>query len=143
MLANTLNYLDSAASSLNLGLGRLTEFMSFNRQGFGKVSITQNLDAVLKLTNQPGYAKGLEIDHASGVKKFKVAKVDKGIDLSAQRRKTTLGQASLQGHLTAFEAGLDPATGAGVLAFVTFTCGLSGSRSMTTTNALFAMSRTV
>jgi hypothetical protein len=143
MLANKLNNLDSAASSLNFGLGRLTEFVGFNRQGFGKVSITEDLDAVLKLTYQPGYAKGLQINYASGIKKFQIAKVDKGIDLSAQWRKATFGQASLQRHLATFETRLNPSTGAGILALVSFTCGLAGSRSMTTTNALFAMSRTV
>jgi hypothetical protein len=139
MLASNLNNLDSAAGGFNLSLGRLTEFVSFNRQGFGQISITQDLDTVFELTDQSGNTKGLKIYHTARIKKFQVAEIDKGIDLSAQRRKTTLGQASLQWHLATFETGFNPASGAGILAFVALTGSFSGSRPVTAANAFFTM----
>jgi hypothetical protein len=52
MLANKLNNLDSAASSFDLSLGRLAELMCFNRQGLGQLTISQDLNTILKLANQ-------------------------------------------------------------------------------------------
>jgi hypothetical protein len=143
MLANNLKNLDSAASGLDLGLGRLTKLMGFYRQSFAKLSISKNFDAIPELTNQPGLTKRLEIDHTSGIKQFQVTEVNKGIDRTAQRSKTALWQAPLERHLAAFETGLDAPAGASILTFMPLTRSFSGSGSVAASNTFFAVCRTV
>jgi hypothetical protein len=140
MLANNLNDLYGATGSFNLGLGRLAELVSFDSQGFGQFSITENLDTILEITDQTGFAKGFKVNNATGIEKFKVTQVNQGINRTGQRSKAAFGQTALQGHLTTLKAWLDATTGASILTFMAFTGRFTLAGTLATTDTLFTMS---
>lgn len=99
--------------------------MRFDGKWLGQIAISEDLQTVLDSPNQPSIEKRFNIDAASSLKNFQLTDIDESVFLAGQRSKTTLGQTTLHGHLTAFKTGLDAAATTGLLTLMSLGCSLT------------------
>jgi hypothetical protein len=136
MLFTTSNNLDFTASRFNLLLRSLAELVCFNSQSFVEIAIREDLDPILKLSDQASLTESFQIHNGTSFKQIlQVAQINQDINLPVQGSKAALGQTTLKGHLSTFKAWLNTATTASILALMTFAGGLTGTGASSATDA--------
>src|SRR3954453_17628716 len=132
-----------AAGLFDLLDGRLGSACNFERDLSLELAIGQNANAVLRATDDAGSLQSSRIDRCLRVQ---LAGIDGSLDACERYDdivgcedvgEATLRQATVEGHLTAFEA-FNGNTRTGLLTLYTTTTGLAGARANTAAEALAA-----
>src|SRR6267142_5691207 len=125
---------DGATSGFDHSLGACRGADALEGDLLGQFTRFDDLDDFCKFANKARLLEREQIDFISG-QTLQVRQSDFGVVLERLGLESTLGQATLQRHLTAFEAHLVVAARTRLLTFVTATGGLAQARTDATTDA--------
>src|SRR5574343_1924272 len=123
-----------AAGSLDGRLGTCGGTDASQLDGLGDFTGLDDLDHFCQFGHETGLLEGQQI-HFTQPQLVQLAQSDFGVELEQVGLETTLGQATLQRHLTAFEADLVVTTRTGFLTLVATASGLAQTGANATADA--------
>ncbi len=134
---------DGAAGLLDLLAGGGTQALDLDGELAAQIAGTEDLDGVAIAIDEAFLTKGGFVDDGTVVEGVEIADVDGFVHVTElDVGETFLGETTEKGHLAAFEAWADAATGAGHLTFVSFAGGLAVTGAFAAANTLFAFNCT-
>jgi hypothetical protein len=137
-----LDHLCLSARSLYLFHCALAELMCPHRKFGLQLTHAENLEARLHVLDHAFLQKHIgRHDVNAGGHGSEIVEIYYGILFPEYVRESPFWDAPLQRHLSAFETCSFDASGAGLLAFVTFACGLAAARTNTSSDPLCFLCR--
>ena len=125
IVLNTLFHLGLSAYCLNLFLSGSCEAVSFYGELLGELAVAENLKTVHRIGDKAALEKNCLVNNSAVLKFVECRNINDCVINSEVVLKASLRKSSVKRDLTALEAGAYSAAGTSVLAFMTFTGGLS------------------